>query len=80
MKIDPRLLDIDRTSDDREPTAVYVDQMAVIVDNLFSGYLANPARTDAMLRRDGLTKSADRLTALFGPSWWERLHDASDSE
>jgi hypothetical protein len=73
VKIDPRLLEIDQTSHEREPTGVAADQMAVIVDNLIAGYLKNPARTDAMLRRDGLTKSADRLTELFGPNWWERV-------
>lgn len=71
MKIDPRLTDIDRTADGREPTEVAVDQMAVIVDNLFHGYLLNPERTDAMLRRDGMTKTADRLVELFGPEWWK---------
>ncbi|MFJ9201022.1 hypothetical protein [Streptomyces flaveolus] len=43
--------------------------MAVIVDNLISGYLRNPSRTDAMLRRDGMTRTADRLVELFGPQW-----------
>ncbi|MFD8275954.1 hypothetical protein [Streptomyces flaveolus] len=47
------------------------DQMAVIVDNLISGYLRNPSRSDAMLRRDGMTRTADRLVELFGPQWWE---------
>ncbi|GHB15039.1 hypothetical protein GCM10018777_55890 [Streptomyces albogriseolus] len=73
MQIDPRLLDIDQTADEREPTDVAADQMAVIVDNLITGYLRNPERTDAMLRRDGLTKTADRLVELFGPNWWERM-------
>jgi hypothetical protein len=73
MKIDPRLLEIDQSSHEREPTDVAVDQMAVIVDNLITGYLRNPERTDAMLRRDGLTKTADRLVEFFGPNWWERM-------
>ncbi|MFC9891463.1 hypothetical protein [Streptomyces pilosus] len=73
MKIDPRLLEIDQTSHEREPTEVAVDQMAVIVDNLIAGYLLHPERTDAMLRRDGLTKAADRLVKLFGPNWWEHV-------
>ncbi|MEW9521819.1 hypothetical protein [Streptomyces tubercidicus] len=72
MEIDPRLLEIDRTSDGREPTAVYEDQMAVIVDNLMAGYFAHPQRTDAMLRRDGMTKTADHLVELFGPEWWQQ--------
>lgn len=73
MKIDPRFLDIDRTADEREPTDVYVDQMAVILDNLIHGYFRNPERTDAMLRRDGMAKTADRLVELFGPEWWKHL-------
>ncbi|MCX5115511.1 hypothetical protein OOK13_45325 [Streptomyces sp. NBC_00378] len=72
MKIDPRFYEIDRTADEKEPTDVYQDQMAVIVDNLMSGYLRNPERTEAMLRRDGMTKTADRLVELFGPNWWDR--------
>ncbi|GAA1323607.1 hypothetical protein GCM10009647_058610 [Streptomyces sanglieri] len=72
MKIDPRFIEIDRASNEKEPTEVYRDQMAVIVDNLMSGYLRNPQRTDAMLRRDGMTKTADRLVELFGPNWWEQ--------
>ncbi|MEV5643409.1 hypothetical protein AB0L67_25085 [Streptomyces flaveolus] len=48
--------------------------MAVIMDNLISGYLRNPSRTDAMLRRDGMTRTADRLVELFGPQW--RKHHA----
>lgn len=72
MKIDPRLTDIDRTADEREPTEVYADQLGVLVDNLVHGYLKNPGRTDAMLRRDGMTKTADRLVELFGPEWWTR--------
>jgi long-subunit acyl-CoA synthetase (AMP-forming) len=78
MKLDPRLVDIDRTADDREPTEVYADQMAVIVDNLMHGYFSDPQRTDAMLRRDGMTKTADRLAELFGPNWWTRLHGSPD--
>ncbi|MEU4507109.1 hypothetical protein [Streptomyces sp. NPDC024089] len=72
MKIDPRFIEIDRASNEKEPTEVYRDQMAVIVDNLMSGYLRNPQRTDAMLRRDGMTKTADRLVELFGPNGWEQ--------
>lgn len=73
MNVDPRLYEIERTAADKEPTDVYRDEMAVVLDNLMSGYLSNPARTDEQLRRDGMTKTADRLTELFGPSWWERL-------
>lgn len=72
-KIDPRFIEIDSTADEREPTHVYQDQMAVIVDNLIFGYFRDPKRTDAMLRRDGLTMAADQLEATFGPKWWERL-------
>ncbi|MEU7435720.1 hypothetical protein AB0B07_33505 [Streptomyces sioyaensis] len=73
MDIDPRLIAIDVDADDREPTEVYADQLTVIVDNLLAGYLRTPERTDAMLRRDGLTKSADRLVELFGAEWWQAL-------
>lgn len=73
MPIDPRLYEIERTAADKEPTDVYRDEMAVVLDNLVSGYLKNPARTDAMLRRDGMTKTADRLTELFGAGWWKAL-------
>ncbi|MFF8882841.1 hypothetical protein [Streptomyces flaveolus] len=69
MNLDPRLVELDATADEREPTEVYADQMAVIVDNLISGYLRNPSRSDAMLRRDGMTRTADRLVELFGPQW-----------
>ncbi|HEX5568572.1 MAG TPA: hypothetical protein VFY14_16885 [Streptomyces sp.] len=71
MDIDPRLLDIDRDADQRKPTEVAQDQMAVIIDNLMFGYLRDPQRTDAMLRRDGMTKTADRLVELFGADWWK---------
>lgn len=80
MDIDPRLLDIDLTADGREPTEVYADQMAVLVDNLMSGYFRDPRRTDAMLRRDGLTKTADRLVEVFGSDWWKRPHAQNRSE
>lgn len=70
MPIDPRLTEIDRA--DMEPTATAEAQFAVIFDNLMSGYLRDPARTDAMLRRDGMTATADRLINLFGPKWWKR--------
>ncbi|MFJ4932291.1 hypothetical protein ACIP8U_00270 [Streptomyces pseudovenezuelae] len=73
MTIDRRLVDIQQTADDREPTDVYRDQMAVIVDNLMFGYLRDPQQTDAMLRRDGLTKAADQLVDIFGPEWWMKL-------
>jgi hypothetical protein len=72
MTIDPRLIEIQRTADDREPTEVATDQMAVIFDNLISGYFRDPQRTDAMLRRDGLAKSADRLVEIFGAEWWKK--------
>lgn len=45
MKLDPHLIEIDRTADDREPTEVYVDQMAVIMDNLICGYWIRSALT-----------------------------------
>ena len=77
MKIDPRFIEIDRTADDREPTHVYKDQMAVIVDNLIYGYFRDPKKTDAMLRRDGLTKAADQLVEVFGVEWWTKLPDAA---
>lgn len=73
MSIDRRLIDIQEAADDREPTDVYKDQMAVIVDNLIYGYFRNPQRTDAKLRRDGLTKAADQLEVIFGPEWWKKL-------
>ncbi|MET9073815.1 hypothetical protein ABZX95_16945 [Streptomyces sp. NPDC004232] len=73
MKIDPRLLDIDATADGREPAHVAQDQMAVIFDNLIYGYFRDPQQTDAMLRRDGLTKAADQLVEIFGPEWWTKL-------
>ncbi|MFF9457358.1 hypothetical protein [Streptomyces flaveolus] len=47
MNLGPRLVELDATADEREPTEVYADQMAVIADNLLSGYLRNPSRTDA---------------------------------
>lgn len=72
MKIDPRFLEIDRTSDEKEPTEVYRDQMTVIVDNLMFGYFRDPKKTDAMLRRDGMTTTADRLVEVFGTNWWRR--------
>lgn len=75
MKIDPRFLDIDATTDDREPTDVAQGQMAVIFDNLIYGYFRDPQQTDAMLRRDGLTKAADHLEKVFGPEWWKKLPD-----
>jgi hypothetical protein len=73
MTIDRRLIDIQLTADDREPTHVYKDQMAVIVDNLIYSYLRDPQKTDAMLRRDGLTMAADQLEKVFGAKWWEKL-------
>lgn len=80
MNIDPRLLDISQTADEREPVAVYEDQVTVIVDNLMSAYWRDPQRTDAMLRRDGHVKTADLLVEIFGPDWWEKLQrDESSS-
>lgn len=73
MTIDPRLLDIDATADGREPAHVARDEAAVIFDNMIYGYFRDPRRTDAMLRRGGLTKSADRLIEVFGPKWWEKV-------
>jgi long-subunit acyl-CoA synthetase (AMP-forming) len=72
LNIDRRLIDIDQT-DHEEPTHKYQAQLGVLADNLMSGYLKNPARTDTMLRRDGMTKTADRLTELFGAEWWKAL-------
>lgn len=72
MSYDPRLLRID-LDDDMEPEDTFRAQIVVMADNLMVGYLKNPARTDAMLRRDGMTDTADRLTELFGERWWERL-------
>lgn len=73
MSIDPRLIEIERTAEGREPTEVAADQVAVIFDNLIVGYLADPETTDAALRRDGLAKSADRLVELFGAGWWTKV-------
>lgn len=73
MNVDPRLIDISLTADDREPVAVYEDQVTVIVDNLMSAYWRDPQHTDAMLRRDGHRKTADRLVEVFGPEWWKKL-------
>lgn len=73
MTIDRRLTEIQREADDREPTQVASDQFAVIVDNMMASYWRDPKKTDAMLRRDGHVKTADRLTAIFGAEWWERL-------
>ncbi|MEU3106326.1 hypothetical protein [Streptomyces griseoflavus] len=70
MTMDPRLLALDETEPE-EPTDKFRAQLGVLADNLMSGYLANPARTDAMLRRDGMTRTADRLVELFGPEWWK---------
>lgn len=75
MPIDPRLIEIDATADQRDPNDVFEAQFAVVADNLFAGYLLNPERTDAMLRRDGMTKTADRLAEVFGDRWWERLNN-----
>lgn len=74
MKIDPRLIAIDQADYD-EPVDTMRAQLAVIADNLMFGYLANPAITDSILRRDGMTKTADRLVDLFGPEWWTRIAD-----
>lgn len=73
MTIDRRFVDISLTAEDREPTDVYKDQMSVICDNLIYGYFRDPQQTDAMLRRDGLTKAADQLVEIFGPEWWTKL-------
>jgi hypothetical protein len=47
--------------------------VAVAVDEYLVAVLAHPAETDAVLRRDGMPETADRLVELFGPRWWERL-------
>ena len=70
MTLDPRLIQLDQA--DAEPADTFRAQLGIVADNLMAGYLADPAKTDAMLRRDGLTRTADRLTELFGPSWWTR--------
>jgi hypothetical protein len=72
MEIDPRLFEIDRTADSRNPDKILEDQMTVIIDNHMSRYLRDPARTDAMLRRDGFTKIAERLMEIFGAEWWNK--------
>lgn len=75
MSVDPRLLhiDLDDAQADREPVDTLHAQLGVLADNLMAGYLKSPARTDAMLRRDGMTDTADRLVELFGAEWWTRL-------
>lgn len=73
MPIDPRLVAIDATAAETDPSEVFEAQFTVVADNLFAGYLLDPQRTDAMLRRDGLTKTADRLAEVFGARWWEHL-------
>lgn len=74
MKIDPRLIEIDLADDDDgEPADKMRAQLGVIADNLMFGYLRNPEITDSILRRDGMTKTADQLVELFGPAWWTRL-------
>jgi len=77
VKIDRRLIDIDQ-ADHEEPVDKLAEQLGVLVDNLMSGYLRNPARTDAILRRDGMAKTADRLVELFGPNWWDRCPASPD--
>lgn len=72
MKFDRRLIAIDQANHE-EPVDELAEQLGVLADNLMSGYLRNPARTDAILRRDGMTKTADRLVELFGPTWWNNL-------
>lgn len=73
MTIDPRLLAIDAAAVGREPTEVARDEAAVIFDNMICGYFRDPQQTDAMLRRGGLTKAADRLIEVFGPEWWTKV-------
>lgn len=73
MPIDPRLVEIDAAAGERDPAEIFEAQFAVVSDNLFAGYLLDPQRTDAMLRRDGLTKTADRLVEVFGANWWGHL-------
>lgn len=72
-EIDHRFSEICRTADERDPTHVCQDAMAVVFDNLIYSYFRDPQQTDARLRRDGLTKAADQLEAVFGPKWWEAL-------
>jgi hypothetical protein len=48
-------------------------QLVVLMDEYTVAYLADPARTDALLRKNGMTATADRLVELFGERWWERL-------
>lgn len=78
MKIDPRLLAIDLA--DEDPVDTMRAQLGVITDNLMSGYLRDPGITDAILRRDGMTKTADRLVELFGPAWWKNLPNDTTQE
>lgn len=72
MTIDPRLTAISH-ADNQDPFATMRAQCGVISDNLMSGYLRFPDETDAMLRRDGMTKTAGRLVELFGAEWWTHL-------
>jgi hypothetical protein len=55
------------------PDAKFAAQVCVAMDEYMSTALKHPARTDALLRRDGMTATADRLVELFGERWWERL-------
>jgi hypothetical protein len=73
MTIDSRHFEIEQDADHREPTDVADDQIAVVFDNMIYGYFRDPQQTDAMLRRNGLTKAADRLVELFGPEWWTKI-------
>lgn len=71
-ELDPRLIEIAADADTREPVSVAEDQMVVIVDNLMCAYWRDPRQTDAMLRRDGHHRTADRLVEVLGEAWWER--------
>ena len=66
MSVDPRF----ETGLD-DPYENLRAQTAVVFDNLMASYLRDPSKTDAMLRRDGMTKTADRMVEMFGPGWWK---------
>lgn len=55
------------------PEARFAAQTVVAMDEYFVKVLELPDRADAMLRRDGMTETADRLVELFGAEWWTRL-------
>lgn len=54
------------------PEERFAAQTVVAMDEYFVKVLEHPERADALLRRDGMTETADRLVELFGPDWWLR--------